>query len=104
MKIYIAGKITGLPYEEANRLFSRADAYLKLKGHEVVNPMKLHGGRTDLTWRQYMITCIKHLVECDGLYLLPNWPMSKGAKIERRIAYDLGLDIMYPDLMNEPWA
>lgn len=41
MKIYISGKITGLPYDEAAAIFNRAKAFLLAKGFEVVNPMEL---------------------------------------------------------------
>lgn len=35
------------------------------------------------------------LTKCDGIYLLPNWEQSSGAKIEHQYAKDLGLKIFY---------
>ena len=40
MKIYISGKITGLPLEETRRKFADAQALLEEIGFEVVNPME----------------------------------------------------------------
>lgn len=42
MRIYISGKITGLPFDEAFKMFENAENKLKFRGYEVVNPMKLN--------------------------------------------------------------
>lgn len=40
MKIYIAGKITGLDLDYAADEFERAEQHLRIVGHEPLNPMK----------------------------------------------------------------
>lgn len=93
MKIYISGKITGLPIQEAQNNFEAAEKRLKSEGHEPINPMKLpheHGK----TWSEYMKEDIKALLECDGIYMLVGWQESKGACTEFNIAHDLNFTII----------
>ena len=37
------------------------------------------------------------LLRCDGIYMLDNWGSSKGARIERAVAMELGLSIVYQE-------
>ena len=99
MKIYIAGKISGIEdkafelFENAEKkLLSEADGFLSKK-LQVVNPMKLPHNH-DRTWEAYMKECIKALVECEAVYLLNNWKESRGAKIEVSLAESLNLRII----------
>lgn len=89
MKIYIAGKITGME-SEALKMFSLAEAILKKNNPEaeIVNPMRLSHDH-DKTWESYMKECIKELVTCTHIFALPNWKESKGAKEEVRLAKKL---------------
>lgn len=93
MKIYIAGKITGLVYEEALRQFAEAERLLAELGHDPVNPMK-ECTMQNAQWSDYMKAAIPHLLGCDGIYLLPNWVASKGACLEKHIAAELGMKII----------
>jgi hypothetical protein len=52
-----------------------------------VNPAKLCAANTE--WHRAMRICIKAMMDCDGVALLPDWHESKGAKHER----DLGLNV-----------
>jgi hypothetical protein len=40
-----------------------------------------------------MRTAISLMLRCDGVALLPDWKQSKGAKIEARLARDLGIAV-----------
>lgn len=92
-KIYIAGKVTGLPYGQAYNKFSKIEQELREKGFETVNPMKIVPKDID-SWENAMKICIKSLIDCDGIYLLPNWQQSRGASLEARLALDLGLGVL----------
>lgn len=92
-KIYISGKITGIE-NEAAELFAKAEKELQEKGFEVVNPMTLNHNH-DKSWLNYMKTDIKALMDCNGIYMLSNWETSRGAKIERQLAIDLGMKVIY---------
>lgn len=90
MKVYIAGPITGQP--NWNRTsFTAAEERLIEAGHDPVNPHKLHNGRTDLSHGEYMRTDLRALLDCDAIHMLPGWGRSKGARVEREVAWICGI-------------
>ncbi len=97
MKLYIAGKISGLEYGLAYAKFADAAIFLRSIGHEPVNPMEvngLDGGGNEHPWSEYMRRDIPVLLSCDGIFLLPCWVDSKGARLEKHIADELGMTIV----------
>ncbi len=94
MKVYISGPITGLPYEEVEKAFSKADLRLKEEGHEVVNPLK-NGLPRESTWNEHMRADLKLLLDCDAIYMLNGWEYSKGASLEYDLAIDLGFKLIH---------
>jgi hypothetical protein len=94
-KIYICGKVTGDPdygkkfLKEENRLYSF--------GYNPVNPTAFISPTEE--WQLAMKMAIRAMLLCDGVSLLPDWKKSKGAKIEERLARELGLDVRD----NEKW-
>ncbi len=94
MKIYISGKITGLPITEARQCFDDVEALLEEIGLEPVNPMKKKLS-DDATWEQHMVKDIELLLRCDAIYMMANWVDSKGAQIEYDIATRMGLDFLF---------
>lgn len=94
MKIYISGKITGLPLKETRERFADAQALLDGIGFEAVNPMK-KSLPANATWEQHMVKDIELLFKCDAIYMMDNWIYSRGALIEYDIAKRLGLDIWF---------
>lgn len=94
MKIYIAGKITGLPIEVAFDAFEKAEQYLINEGHEPVNPMRLphNHGRT---WAEYMRECFNALRGCEAIYMMPGYINSIGACAEHEVARSLRLKVIY---------
>lgn len=93
MKVYISGKITGLPFEEVEGNFCNAQNRLEEEGFEVVNPLN-NGLLADDKWQNHMKADIKLLMECNTIYLLSNWKESRGATIERNLAVSLGYDVI----------
>ena len=89
-KIYIAGKITGLPNYKV--YFDLAEKELKKQGHIVVNPSVLPVG---LVYDDYMNICTAMLKACNTIYMLKNWKDSTGATIEHQIAVVSGEEIIY---------
>lgn len=92
MKIYIAGKVTGLPVGEVFAKFGQAEFWLKEQGHEVVNPLRLCS--QSWSWQQCMRVCIAALVGCDAVCLLKDWNESRGAMVEHYIASMMGMRII----------
>lgn len=87
-KIYIAGKVTGLPIAETTMKFGEAQKELEARGFEAINPLAVVND-WHATWEEAMKKCISALVECDAVYLLPCCNNSPGAKLEISIAASL---------------
>jgi hypothetical protein len=85
MRWYISGKITDNPdYLEQ---FEAAEALLRFEGiSDIINPAK---NPPQPSWAEYMRQSYAQLVTCQGIALLPNWPVSKGARREHEMALDL---------------
>lgn len=88
MKIYIAGPISGLDRELVIRKFMNAEESVKAEGFEAVNPIRLC--RWSWGWWRCMAVCVRALLKCDGIMLMPGWRKSRGARIEYRVARWMG--------------
>lgn len=88
MKVYIAGKITNNPnYVEE---FEAAEKFLKeTQGVDVINPAKNQG----YSYREYINMGLFQLMQCDAIYLLPNYKDSQGALLEYQYAETVGMRI-----------
>lgn len=98
MKIYIAGPMSGIP-EWNFPAFARAAAALREAGYTVVSPHEMHKSSDDQStqqpWAELMKSALRAMLTCDSIYLLHGWTNSKGARIEWRLAQDLGFNILY---------
>lgn len=91
MVVYIAGKMTGL--EDLGRdHFARAEKALRAQGHVVLNPASLPDG---LQPSAYMPICSAMIDAADAVFLLDNWPASRGASLEKAYAEYQGKEILY---------
>jgi len=90
MKIYIAGKINGLPNYKEN--FDKAEKYWKVRGHICMNPSVLPEG---FPYEAYLPICVAMINCCDAIYMLKNWKDSIGAKVEYEYASAQGKTIIY---------
>lgn len=91
-RIYVSGPMTGLP--ELNfPAFHAAAAALRAAGFEVINPAE-HEEAPGKTWAEYLRKDIRLLMDCDAVALLPGWEQSKGARLERHIAIELGMTVL----------
>jgi hypothetical protein len=88
--------------------FDAAAAYLRALGHDVVNPADLdraqgfdgRGEVTDAQRRDMLRRDVWELAACDAIALLPGWQNSPGARFERSVAEETGIDIFHV----VPWA
>jgi hypothetical protein len=90
-RVYISGPMTGLP-DNNYPAFFRAAAYLQSLGHDAVNPAALNHGR-DGGRHEIMRRDIEALLTCDVIYLLEGWEDSRGARLEYKIACEIGLTV-----------
>jgi hypothetical protein len=100
-RIYISGKITGLPVSEVREKFDAAEQELAAQGYEVVNPLKTaipYGAE----WETHMTVDILLLTGCDAIYLLSDWLYSRGATLEKRIAEITGKEIIFQQNPQNP--
>ena len=96
MKVYIAGKVTGLPKDEIFKKFYESGKTLKERGHIPMSPVVLalnegfeHG--------DYMHICFAMIDVCDAVYMQKDWQKSKGARMELQYATDWKKQIIYED-------
>lgn len=96
--IYISGPIT--KNKNFKKDFTEAENHLRRTRFDFIkNPLHIYENLTERipcpTYEQILIEDINNLVYCDKIYLLRGWWKSKGARLERRIAKTLKMDIIY---------
>jgi len=100
-KIYLSGKISGLPKRGYEFNFQcAAEQVVRTKGYggyEIVSPLDITPFLWIKTWLCFMIADIFELLQCDTIFMLYNWKDSRGARIEFAIAVLSGKKIMFQD-------
>ena len=97
-RIYISGKISGLPIDKVNQKFKMAERQIFSLGGYPVNPTVMNPSNTkDWTWNDYMVYDINLLLNCHAIFMLKDGGQSKGARIEYAIAKELGLEILFQE-------
>ena len=106
-RVFISGKITGEPIWDCINKFTKAeydtirllelDMRLDMGGNRdaVFNPLHLSGIHFGIRHDEAMEICFKVLETCTHIYMLKDWELSRGAKMEREMAKVLGLEIIY---------
>ncbi len=103
-KVYISGKITGLPKAEYEALFNAAEAKLRAKGCEVMTPLRIKPDAEEIDparhteaeiWEAHLKADIRELLKCHAIYMLPNWELSEGATLEHSIAQGVNIQVHY---------
>jgi hypothetical protein len=88
-RIYVCGKVTG--DENYKQKFLAERERLDSLGFNAVDPTMIIG--KDEPWNDAMRTAVCAMLSCEGVSLLPDWWSSRGVRIERRLARELGLDV-----------
>jgi len=95
-KVYIAGKISGLPKGEYMGRFEDVEFTLTIRGHKALNPCKIVPQHLD--YEDQMAICMRLVEIADVVFMLDNWKDSNGAKREHAHAEALGKQILYQDI------
>lgn len=96
MKIYIAGKVSGLDRQNVLQKFENASNELKKEGHHPFVPCVLPD-YDDVPHQDYLHICYAMIDICDAIYMLSDWQQSKGARMELQYAADHRKEILYED-------
>jgi len=87
MRIYIAGKITGLDPDVVERNFEETAAWLTRRGHLALNPFELVDQTAGRSYEEYLADALAIMINAaDAVYMLDNWADSKGARLEFYLA------------------
>jgi len=79
----------------AYRSFLRAVDWLTSRGFEPINPAEQLLEGPERSWEEWMRISIGKLIDCDGILMLPNWRLSRGARLEYKIARALKMPIIF---------
>jgi len=101
--VYISGAITNQHPDHVRRVFAQAELQLIRQGYQVVNPLTLVHDH-DQSWEEFMEVDLRALFKCDAIYMLSNWKKSRGARIERAIAKEMGKEIIYETAPSRLWS
>lgn len=93
-KVYISGAIAHYDMNERKEAFSRAEEKLMTQGYDPVNPFR-NGLPDEAHWRAHMRADIALLLACDYIYMLKDWELSKGAKLELDVASSCGIKVLF---------
>ena len=99
MRVYISGKITDLSVYARKFNFMNAE-FLLMSEHDIpknkiVNPLNIPPFLWIDCWLCYMISDLFVMIFfCNCIALQPNWMYSRGARIEKRIAYFLNFKVI----------
>lgn len=96
MKVYIAGKITGLDEVLVLKKFNGSKRQLRKQGCAVMSPAVL-ASNDGFGHSDYMHVCLAMIDVCDAIYMQKDWRDSKGAKMELQHARSLKKKIFYED-------
>lgn len=88
--VYLSGPITGDVRGNTRKFNEAADALRKM-GYRVFSPVE--GEPIGLEWSQYIRRDLAYLVDSRMIALLPGWTRSKGARLERRVALGIGMQV-----------
>lgn len=93
-KVYISGAIAHHDIEERKKAFADAESQLLKAGYSPVNPFR-NGLPEEAHWREHMRVDIRLLLECEFIYMLRGWELSKGAKLELDVASSCGIKVLF---------
>lgn len=93
-KVYISGAIAHHDIDERRAAFAAAACGIRNAGYTPVNPFE-NGLPQSADWRKHMRVDIGLLLQCDRIYMLRGWELSKGAKLELDVASSCGIQVLF---------
>lgn len=96
-KVYVAGKISGLPLDVAKENFRKGCLEIEKQGLIPVNPFD-SGLPDSAPYESHIAVDLRMMYLCDGVAVLPNWYQSKGAINEVKEALERGMMVVHLDV------
>ena len=93
--IYLSGPISGT--KDYRERFEAAEKKMKDAVTVVINPARQPEG---LSREAYMRRALDDVCECDMIYMLRGWELSRGARVERALAEYLDKVVAYEEERN----
>ena len=93
---YLSGSVTNDP--DFRDKFDYAEFQLRSRGYKVLNPVKHE--KDGKEWSYYLRKDLRKLTRCQGIILIDGWENSKGARLELKVAQELGLEAMEFDCVT----
>lgn len=92
-RYYLAGPMSGI--EALNfPAFHREAARLRALGFDIVNPAEINADPS-MGWHECMRRDIPALCTCEGIFMMPGWEKSRGARLEHTVAQQLDMRVVY---------
>lgn len=105
MLIYISGTIGGGDLGELEKKFQKVEDLIVELGHLPINPVqKLLGFPQVIDKKELLLKRIRLLIECDCIFLQKDWKDSPEGRIERNIAFEMGLKIKHLPLIEGKYS
>lgn len=109
LKLYLSGPMSNK--DNFNfPLFKITAETLRQRYYDIVSPHELPEDHVpgSQVWEWYLKRDLKQMLECDGILLLKDWELSRGARLECYIAHTLNMYVyeMYgaPGSDPETWT
>lgn len=99
--VYIAGKITGLPYNEVVDRFNYWHKILNDLGYIVYNPTVFVPKNTE--WHKAMQLCLPVLHKSTKALFIAGWSSSHGACIEMEQCIKQKKPLLSPGFIKQQW-
>ena len=94
-KVYISLPITGRE-RAAREKASAIENLLRELGYEPVNPFRVYAGKKPC-YADYLCADLRALADCDAILLCDGWMESRGCRVERAFALEMGVEVKFED-------
>lgn len=91
-RVYISGPISGRDIAEQKEAFKAVERELAEMGLHPVNPFE-NGLPDEASWEEQMRKDLTDLMQCDYIYMMRGWEMSRGATLEHLAATMVGIKV-----------
>lgn len=104
--VYIAGPISKVDWTEAKVKFVDLEGKVrKFSPKHIYNPLDFMAPPVQMDemerWSWYMRQAVRALSLCDAIVLMDNYHISKGARLEKYLAEELGITVYHERDLRE---